>query len=788
MKKLFLLLTLSFSIFLAVAQDMQYSRVRIYTAEEGIRKLLALGIPLDDGEVRQGAFVTCEISLDELARVKAEGFEVEVLIDDVAKFYEERSRKEMDILDQLKDADYVLNREWTVPAGFALGSVGGFCDMEEMMDHLDNMIATYPDLISPVYPMDELTHEGRPMYWIRISDNPSQNEDEPEVLYTGMHHAREPIGMQHLLFFMYYLLENYESDPEIQYIIQNTELYFVPVLNPDGYARNILTNPNGGGQWRKNRRDNGGSYGVDLNRNYGFAWGYDNSGSSPTPSDATYRGPSAFSEPENQNIRDFCEAHEFRIALNYHSYANLLLYAWGYIPDFPPDYDIIDAYASIMTKENDYTFGPGYSTIYATNGGSDDWMYGEQTTKDKIFAYTPEIGGSNDGFWPSPSRIIPLCQENMWQSMMAAKLAGPYAEGKDASSSIVETVSGYFHFELKRLGMDETGIYTVSIVPLNDAIATIGDPIVYNDLELLESVDDSLAYSLKADIKNGDEILYLLSVNNGFYTASDTIRKIYGIPLVVFEDDGNTFEKWSSNKWNTTTEDFHSADKSITDSPFANYNNYEISSMVLDEPIDLTDAVYAVLGFWAKWEIEPGYDFVQVEASINGQSWIPLEGQYTREGTDDQAPGEPVYDGFQTTWVQEEMSLEDFIGQQIYLRFLLKADSYVVEDGFYWDDMTVTIVDITTGVGEPGYAGTFRVVGPVPNPAAGQVSFALFPETPGEDVSLSVFNSTGRQMHSVDLTGMKNYTLPLNGWSPGVYFYRFTVDGLPGKSGKFIVR
>lgn len=137
-------------------------------------------------------------------------------------------------------------------------------------------------------------------------------------------------------------------------------------------------------------------------------------------------------------MRDFCESHEFRIALNYHSYSNLLLYAWGYIPDLPPDNDIFSAYGSIMTKENGYTYGPGYTTIYVTNGASDDWMYGEQTTKNKIFAYTPEVGNGDDGFWPSPSRIIPLCQENMWQSMMAARLAGPFAEVNDLSLSIIE--------------------------------------------------------------------------------------------------------------------------------------------------------------------------------------------------------------------------------------------------------------------------------------------------------------------------------------------------------------
>ena len=150
---------------------------------------------------------------------------------------------------------------------------------------------------------------------------------------------------------MWYLLENYETDEEIQRIVDHTELYFVPVINPDGYAYNESTNPNGGGMWRKNRRNNGnGSYGVDLNRNYGYFWGLNDEGSSPYPRKNTYRGPEAFSEPAIQNMRDFCNEHEFRIALNYHSYSNLLFSPWGYTSTPPPDNECITGLCRIDDK------------------------------------------------------------------------------------------------------------------------------------------------------------------------------------------------------------------------------------------------------------------------------------------------------------------------------------------------------------------------------------------------------------------------------------------------------
>ena len=83
-------------------------------------------------------------------------------------------------------------------------------------------------------------------------------KEKPQVLYTSIHHAREPMSLSQLIFYMWYLLENYDSDPEVQYILNNTELYFIPVVNPDGYLYNEFTNPTGGGLWRKNRKNSNG--------------------------------------------------------------------------------------------------------------------------------------------------------------------------------------------------------------------------------------------------------------------------------------------------------------------------------------------------------------------------------------------------------------------------------------------------------------------------------------------------------------------------------------------------
>src|SRR4029453_16587448 len=99
------------------------------------------------------------------------------------------------------------------------------------------------------------------------------------------------LSMQQLIYYMGYLLENYQNDSLVKNIVDNRELYIIPCLNPDGYLYNELTDPSGGGMWRKNRRDNlDGNFGVDLNRNYDLFWGYDDNGSSPNTFSETYRG------------------------------------------------------------------------------------------------------------------------------------------------------------------------------------------------------------------------------------------------------------------------------------------------------------------------------------------------------------------------------------------------------------------------------------------------------------------------------------------------------------------
>ncbi|MCP4569693.1 MAG: zinc carboxypeptidase, partial [FCB group bacterium] len=238
--------------------------------------------------------------------------------------------------------------------------------------------------------------EGRPLWGIKISDNVEVDEDEPEVYFNSLIHAREPIGLEITLDLIHQLLDNYGIDPTITSYVDETEIWITPIVNPDGYVYNETTNPFGGGMWRKNLRDNGdGSYGVDLNRNWGFLWGLDDVGSTDDGYDETYRGTAAWSEPEALALHDFIIAHDFSVIVNYHSYGNMYVRPFGFDrsvrnADMPKYSPLLDS----LYHLNYYSITP---SMYPTNGGAYDWQYGEQFEKRKIFGILPEVGY---WFWP----------------------------------------------------------------------------------------------------------------------------------------------------------------------------------------------------------------------------------------------------------------------------------------------------------------------------------------------------------------------------------------------------
>ncbi len=745
----------------------RYVRAGILLEGRDIADLAHLGIETDHGLHLPGALWVTDLSESELIRVRQAGFDVKIWIEDLQKDYEARLREAEPRSFPCPAGAFP---DYPAPVNYTYGSMGGYHTLDEMMAVLDDMRAKFPHLISARMPITAAlahTWEGRKIWYVRISDNPDTDEAEPEVLYTALHHAREPNSASQMLYFMWYLLENYATDPQVRYIVDNAQLYFIPCLNPDGYVFNQTSNPGGGGMWRKNRRNNGdGSFGVDLNRNYGHFWGLNDLGSSPNPGSQTYRGPEPFSEPEIRAIRDFMLARNFVFAQNYHTYGNLLIHPWGYSDDVAaPDFPL---YGHLFARENGYRVGTAGQTVgYAVNGISDDWMYADAGAR----AFTPEVG---DVFWPVPVQIEILNRQCLWMNLATALSALRYGEAKDLSPPFFNSLSPQVSVEFVRYGQ-QPGPFTLSLVAFSANVVAVFPPEHQIALALFEKTTVSFDLQLKPDLLPGEEVVLLLRVSNGAFTRTDTLRKVYGVRAVAtFTDNALNLANWSG-PWGLTNLFTCSAPNAFTDSPTGNYAP-NTDARFVSKPISIpAQARAARVRFCARWQIEPFFDYVQVRA-FNNDVDVPLCGRYTRAATNLNQPlDEPIYEGQQLSWVDESMDLSAFIGQTFRLMFWLKSDASVQMDGFYFDDLTVEYDDLSVGAPEPLTLLSIAVRS-VPNPADAYVFIRWdgVATASGGPARLLVFDALGRPVGEwpLELSGPGQVCLPTAQWPQGAYFYR----------------
>lgn len=351
----------------------------------------------------------------EQAFLAALGFRLRVLQEDLAGFYAARAAAD--------------------PGSRAAGgSMGGFRTWAEILQEMDRLAATYPNLVSPRFSIGT-SIEGRPIWAMRLSDNPTVSEPgEPVAWFDALHHAREPMSGESVLLFADWLCQRHGSGALATRLLESRDILIMPCANPDGYEYNRQIAPNGGGLWRKNRRNNGGgSFGVDLNRNYGWEWGPQWPGSSGDPNSEIYRGTAPFSEPETRAFRDALAVKPPGMSVSAHTYSNLWIYSWGYSTYYTPENSIFRYYGQRMTEENGWPYGTSWEVLYIANGVSIDWHYGTHGT----YAFTPEIGGDGDGFWPAPSRIPALFEAVLPAYLMVAMWTGSYAERTDAAYSQV---------------------------------------------------------------------------------------------------------------------------------------------------------------------------------------------------------------------------------------------------------------------------------------------------------------------------------------------------------------
>lgn len=747
----------------------QYSKVKIYTGSEGLTFLAERGLAVDHGTYKKDVYFITDLSTHEINQLSEYGYNYEILIQDVQKFYVDRNKKGND--NTLKNlicssGSSSSSTSVSAPVNFELNmAYAGYYKYEGMLAELDSMAALYPNLITVKSLISNfLTHEGRPIYHVKISDNPNSEEAEPEVLYTAVHHAREPLSMSQTIFYMWYLLENYATNEEVKFLVDNTEMYFVPCINPDGYIENETTNPNGGGMHRKNKNPAIGvnNVGVDLNRNYSYQW--NTTGISSSQESDVFPGVSPFSEPETQAMKWMHENHTFISASNSHTYGNTLLFPIGSTAaEFADHHDYFTDLCGHMVSRNGY-FPQKSSGLYPASGDSDDYAYKVDIgvgLKDTVFAFTPEVGTD---FWPAASEIIPTSQGMVFTNLMFSHLTHKYLAVKDDDLSTISTLTGSFHHTAQRLGLVD-GPITVSVIPLLNVIS-VGPEVIY-DLVLRETVDSSINFALNPSIQFGDEVKYVLETNYGSWIHRDTIVKTFGAITQQFVDNATNTTNWTGN-WNTTTEEFVSPSTSFTDSPNGNYQNNTTRNYTFNQVVDLTLATAATVSFSAKWAIEADYDYCQFQVSNNGSTWVEQCGKYTVPGISAdgsvQPEGKPVWEGVQSNWVKEEINLSDYLGQVIQLRFQLKSDGGSNQDGFYFDDFVLSynLQDTTTNVSIPEIED--QGISLFPNPTSGKF------EVKGLEIGskLIIYDISGNLVHS-QVVKKETENIELKAVSEGTY-------------------
>ena len=658
-----------------------YQSIRLYDpSPSNIAIVASQGIPLDHIGGKRGVYVDLTCTKNQATNLLSKGLTLDILVPDLTSFYKERNRP-------------------AISRNFPLGSMQGNYTWDELNNRFDELLNLYSNIISERLVLGESV-EGRDIWAFKISDNPNIDEDEPEVLYTSLIHSREPLSMMSLFYFAQKLAEGYNVDDELTYLVNNREMWFVPVVNPDGYVFNEEIEPFGGGMHRKNRKNtncgNGTGRGIDLNRNFGYGWGADNIGSSSDPCSEVYRGDSPFSEPETEAVRDFILNHDFKNVLHYHSYSNLYIHAFG-DGSYPeePDLTTHSEIGLEMARHNDYYVGTGLDGIgYTVNGDAVDWSYGDQG----LIAYVPEVGSYSQGFWPSEDEVEQLCIDQLHPNKIFSFVAGSdiiVHSFEISEEFLLPAAEADIEILIQNRGLtNSAGDIEISFTPLNNWIYFDDEPFIMSEIDARDADDVTLTFIVSPNASPGVSSGIIVNITSeNSYPRSQVINFVIGEPQIISNDNfENGLDGWDvSGDWGLSSDVF-SGLYALSDSPDGDYQDGQETFAEYIREVDLQFISNPVIKFNAKWDIESSYDFVRFQAMISDSGWVSLSGQYTETGSGQpaQAFGDPGYDGLQEDWVEETIYLDHLDESQITgFRFIQTSDNFVEGDGFSLDNFQI---------------------------------------------------------------------------------------------------
>ena len=444
---------------------------------------------------------------------------------------------------------------------------------EEIEEHLQTVASNYPS-ITELFSIGQ-SYENRELWCLEISDNPGVDEQEPEVLFMGLHHAREWPTVAITLSLIDELVESYELDENISELVDQRRIWVIPCVNPDGYHYDH-DQFNGDKWWRKNRHffPEFNLYGVDLNRNYGGAcngnplsmWG--STGISHHPESALYCGTEPFSELEIQHIKHFFLNHTIDASISWHTHGELVLWPWGYsTDDHTPDDEYMGQIGRDIAKEIGQIDGSGSyfptqsSGLYPTAGDTTDWFYGysHYILGRPHFTYTIE---ACDEFHPDEMYLDQVCKENIEGAMV-----------------LLEQVD-----------------------QIDQAPRRVLSPLV-TDINNLENNSLLIFWQEQNPEANLDRL---------------AVEQLSGYSVFV-DQVLNEEDYWALTDFNLNSERVHSGYFSF----HSHIKDNQVSAMTSRSPIFVTDGMK--LSFWCYYEIENNYDYAFVEVSTNGRTYTKLD-------------------------------------------------------------------------------------------------------------------------------------------------------------------
>ncbi len=674
---------------------------------------LQIELDLDLGAALPGGGFEVLASTGQREELLRRGIPTRTVTEDLQAFYANR------LAASIKPDPNSLSLGAGVVPPFGNGSLAGYYTFNEVAAVLDQLTAQYPALMTSKFSVGT-TIQGRTIWGVKISDNPEVDEGEPEVRIDALHHAREPQSMQTLLWFLFFLLENYGTDPLATYLVNEREIFLIPVVNPDGYVYNQNTAPGGGGLWRKNRRNNGdGTFGVDLNRNYPSQWGFDNSGSSPSTSSEVYRGTHPTSEPEIAGMVSFFAGRDFRTALSLHTYSDLWLYPYGYITSAPANQAAYEEIGNLATEVNQYLMGSAGSTLYTANGVTIDHDHLAHGT----LSWTPEIGGDDVGFWPPSSQIVPLAEENLLALQRTSLASGAWVRATNITETEIGDGDGNIEagetvalgVTVRNSGLSSAATPVTATLTLLSGDATVGGTGSYsfgNVASFSSASTGSSPLLLHVDpvVQGGTAISYALTITYEGWDQSFSGSIFVGSPRTYLVDNVETDFGWtaglpqdtaSTGQWergdpvgttnggepsnpenDATPGSGHIAFVTGNGGGSAGNDDVDNGFTTLLSPVfDLSGTGPAVLSY-SRWFANMSNEDDALEVSLSnddGQSWTPVD----------------TITGNQNQWTTSSFSVGEFLPQTntMQLRWVASDDpnNSIVEGGV--DDLSIEIYD-----------------------------------------------------------------------------------------------